>query len=912
MGEVYRARDTRLDRIVALKVITGGGAVDPDLRARFEREARAISSLNHPHICVLHDVGREQPQPSIGNDIPLDFLIMEYLEGETLADRLARRAPRSTPGSAPSMTVSEAVAVAIQVASALDAAHRVGMVHRDLKPGNVMLTKAAQVKLMDFGLARLTAADTGKAAGQISVAALAQPTVSTPLTKQGTMLGTLQYMSPEQLKGELADARSDIFAFGIVLYEMLSGRRPFEGKSQAALIGAILEHDPAPVASLQPQTPPLLAELIARCLAKDADGRWQSARDLMRQLQWIAAGTEAALPAAAQSPEERSRRRGRLLRTSAALVATAVITGGIVALMLRRDPPPVPVVARFTLDLPEGQLFSRADGRRVLAISRDGSLVVYVADRQLYLRKMHELTPVVISGTEGSDPAEPIFSPDGQSVAFWSDGAIKRVPVTGGTPVRLSLAEIPLGASWEDGRILLGQPRSIVEIPENGGAAEPLVTLDAGERARSPQLVARGRAVLFTLAMEGNWDNASIVVQELATGRRTVLHQGGTDARLLPTGHLVYATAATIFAAPFDETTLTVIGGPVPVQQGLWIAPATGTAQIAWSPSGTLVVAQGIRGFSSGLVWVDRLGKQERAAPSPRNYGVRATEVRLSPDRTRVATTIFSDDVLTFVGGGASSEVWVADMTRGAMTRLTLTGRATSPVWTPDGKRVCYDSDGEVFCQPADGSTSATQPLFKVDGLINTRPFSPDGRMLLETRGLKTGNDISIATLGPPVETRPLLNQTHDEGAPAISPDGRWLAYQSNESGRAEVYVRPFPAVDQGLWPISTGGGTEPRWAPDGRELFFAARSGGWTTPGALMSVPVKAGATFSAGTATPVLKIPAEMSEAYDVALDGRRFLFHRQGLTSDGETAAQQGILVVQNWFEELKARVPTRTAK
>jgi eukaryotic-like serine/threonine-protein kinase len=947
MGEVYQARDTRLDRLVALKVIASAGAVDPELRTRFEREARAISSLNHPHICVLHDIGRERPLPpasagmsaagpSSAESVPLDFLVMEHLEGETLAARLARGTGRSTTSPRPPMTVDEALAVAIQIASALDGAHRAGIVHRDLKPGNIMLTKgervgspagtpasSAQVKLMDFGLARLTGADTEKKGhhghGMVSLAELSLPTVSSPLTKQGTILGTLQYMSPEQLRGEGVDARTDIFAFGVVLYEMLSGRRPFEAKSQAGMIGAILEHDPAPVTSLQPLTPPLLAELVARCLAKDPDGRWQSARDLMRQLEWIAAGSGAAAPTVTQSPEEPSRMRGRVLRTSAALLATALIAGGIVAWMLRPIPVPTPVVSRFSFDLPEGQQFTRG-GRRVVAVSPDGTRLVYVANQQLYLRNMRELTPDPISGTEGSDPADPVVSPDGQSVAFWSDGALKKIPVTGGTPVRLSAAENPLGASWEDGRILLGQltPRGIVEIPENGGAAKLVVTLDekAGEQARSPQLVAGGRSVLFTLRTgEAEWDDASIVVQDLATGHRKVLLQGGTDARVLPTGHLVYVNASTIFAVPLDETTLAVTGGSVPVQQIEKLSYAV--SQAVWSASGTLVLAHGVQGYYSALVWVDRHDKQERTALPLRNYGVGSSEIRLSPDGTRVAATIFSDEVLNLTGtatstGTAASEVWAGDMTRGALTRLSKTGQATSPVWTPDGQRVCYDSGGEAFCQPADGRAATAEALFKVEGLINTRPFARDGRrMVLETRGPKTGNDITIATMGPPVETRPLLNTVHAESAPAISPDGRWLAYQSDESGRAEVCVRPFPAVDQGLWPISTGGGSEPRWAPNGRELFFTVRSGGWSTPGVLMSVPVQTGSTFIAGKPTPVLKIPAGASAAYDVAPDGR-FLFHFQGLRPAGEEAPRPGIVVVQNWFEELKARVQTGTAK
>jgi serine/threonine-protein kinase len=373
---------------------------------------------------------------------------------------------------------------------------------------------------------------------------------------------------------------------------------------------------------------------------------------------------------------------------------------------------------------------------------------------------------------------------------------------------------------------------------------------------------------------------------------------------------LVFTRGDTIFAVPFDETRLTVVGGPVPVQQGIQTNRISGTPQVVWSASGTFAIARGIASvFVSSLFWVSRDGQEERTALSPRNYGVGPSEMRTSPDGTRVAVTIFSDDVLN-LGGGPASEVWTGEINRGTLTRLSNTGQATSPVWSPNGQRVCYDSGSEVFCQAADGR-SAAHALFKVDGLRNTRLLSAETSMVLETQGPKTKDDITIATIGPPVETRPLLNSVHSETAPAVSPDGRWLAYASDESGRAEVYVRPFPEVDRGLWPISTGGGSEPRWAPNGRELFFTVRTGGWTTPGVLMSVPVKLGSTFVAGQPTAVWKIPAGASVAYDVAPDGR-FLFHFQRSMRAGEEIPRQEIIVVQNWFEELKARVPTGIGK
>jgi eukaryotic-like serine/threonine-protein kinase len=945
MGEVYRARDTRLDRIVAIKVLSSALASDPQLRERFEREARAISVLNHPNICVLHDVGRERPIPAGsatgiagGEESAVDFLVMEYLEGETLAARLARgvRATRSmklsraepsanvassalsspADSSVPPISADEALSIAIPIARALDRAHRQGIVHRDLKPGNVMLTKREAdvpgVKLLDFGLARLTRRDRlaggdgvrdGDGVGQalVSLADLASPTMSTPLTVKGVILGTLQYMSPEQIEGREIDARTDIFAFGAVLYEMLTGRKAFAGKSQASVIGAILDHDPGPVSSLQPTTPPILDEIVRRSLAKDPDDRWQSARDVMRQLEWVAAqGHELAIAPAAPAMPSPTATRSRLLFLSAALVAGATLATATVAWLLWPTAPP-PVITRFTISLPEDQRFTRG-GRRVVAVSPDGTELVYVANQRLYLRNLRDLTAAPIPGTEGSDPAEPVFSPDGQWVAFTSpDEGLKKIPVMGGTPVVLSAAVLPFGTSWEGERILLGQPGGIVEIPANGGTPKPLVVVDekAGEQARDPQLVARGRAMLFTLgSVKGNWDAASIVVQDLATNQRKVLFEGGADARVLPTGHLVYTSAGTLFAVPFDEARLAVIGTPVPIQQG-FVRLFNGVTQVAWSASGTFVMAQGIRG-AGGLrapVWVGPQGQEEHTPLTPRNYGNQGSALRLSKDAKRVAVTIFPDDILR-LDYNMATEVYVGDLTLGTLIRLSDTGRATSPVWTQDG-RVCYASNAEVFCQADDGSGPA-KSLFKLEGLTSLAWFSSDGtRMVLETQGPKTGNDIVMATIGQSVE--PLLNSSYSESAPAISPDGRWMAYVSNESGRAEVYVRSFPAVDQRRVPISTGGGSEPRWARDGRALFFTVRGG--NRAGVLMSVPILPGSTFIAGRPTTVLKIPSEWTSfGYDVAPDGR-FLIHSASASEE----TRQEIVVVQNWFDELRARVP-----
>ena len=928
MGEVYRSRDTRLDRIVAIKVLAPGLATDVTSRERFEREAKAISSLNHPNICVLHDIGRDRPSGAGGPSV--EFLVMEYLEGETLSARLAKgpsraartNAPPSTAGptSVPPMSVDEALAIAIPIAAALDCAHRQGIVHRDLKPGNVMLLANGTVKLLDFGLARLAQTGGDKrdsvGHGMVSLVDLSMPTVSSPLTVKGTILGTLQYMAPEQLEGREADARADIFAFGGTLYEMLTGKRPFEGKSQASLIGAILDHQPPPITSLQPLTPTILDDVVSRCLEKNPDERWQSARDLKRQLEWIAAQPASSSIVAAPGTAANVPRRSAGTRTG--LIAASIIAGaaiaGATAWIRWPNPVPPPMVTRFAMELPATVAFTRG-GRHVLTISPDGSRVVYVANQQLYLRSMNNLAASVIFGTEGSDPSEPLFSPDGQWVAFWSANELKKVPIAGGTPVTLAAIGNPFGMSWSGDRILVGQqvPRAILAVPANGGAPTVLIQLDEkkGEFAQSPASVAGGKAVLFTLRIGTNsWDGSSIVVQDLETGRRTVVVEGGTDAQILPTGHLVFVREGTLFAVPFDESRLAVTGGAVPVQEGIRQAPtpASGAAQWTFAASGHAAYVPG-EGASSdrALFWVDRQGRLERTAAPVRSYNFTQSSLRVSPDGTRVAVTVdaersTSTSVSAARSTGGGSDIWIWEMGRNTLTRLSFSTQAGSPLWTPDSKRVCYSSrnDDELVCQNADGS-GQPQTLSKIDQLGSLKSFSPDGTRLLV---VTTAGDIAMVTIGPPAVTRPLLNTRFNEGGPAISPDGRWLAYNSSESGRSEVYVRPFPNVDQGRWQVSTEGGAEPRWSRDGGQLFFI--SGGGPVQRAIWSTTVQPGAVFSAAPPTMVLKVDNDASIAYDMAADGR-FLLHAAASTTDAAIAAPRSqIVVVQNWFDELRARV------
>ncbi len=561
MGEVYKAKDTRLDRTVAIKVLPSHLSDDADLKECFEREARAVSSLNHPHICTLHDVGHQDG---------VDFLVMESIEGETLEDRL-KKGP---------LAFEEALRYAIQIADALDNAHRRGVVHRDLKPGNIMLT-ATGAKLLDFGLAtRLR-----QGFGEVKVDDSSLLTVQKPLTEKGTLIGTFQYMAPEQLEGENSDARTDVFAFGALLFEMLTGQKAFEGKSQASLIVAILEHEPPSITSLQPMSPPAIDRVVRQCLAKDPDERWQTAGDLRRELEWVREAGADALPSTAAS---RARAPGGRLAFGAAGLLIGAMLAGVLAWSWKTAPRPN--VTRFELALTESVRLS-GTGSHAVALSPDGTRLVYSANAQLYLRSMDDMEATPIRGTDGG--LSPFFSPDGKWIGFHSGGKLQKVPVTGGAPVTLCVAENPFGASWgADGNILIGQGAGgIFRVPASGGAMQVLIEVNAtdGELAQSPYLLPGGDAVLFTLGRGGDWDEAQIVLHSLETGEREVLVGGGADARYVAPGHLVYALGESLFAVPFDPSRLEVTGGPVPVLEGVGRAvPNTGAAHFALSNSGSL------------------------------------------------------------------------------------------------------------------------------------------------------------------------------------------------------------------------------------------------------------------------------------------------------------------------------------
>jgi serine/threonine-protein kinase len=875
MGEVYQAKDTKLGRSVALKVLPEAFARDPDRVSRFEREAKLLAALNHPNIAALY--GMEEADNR-------HFLVMELVEGETLAERLQRGA----------MPVTETLRIALQIVEALEAAHEKGIIHRDLKPANVKLTREGKVKVLDFGLAKAMEPGNSPASGILSNS----PTISMAATNAGIILGTAAYMSPEQANGLAADARSDLFSLGSVLYEMLTGRQPFQGKTLSEVLASVLVRDPD-WSGFPPDLHPRIHELLRRCLEKDPKRRWHAAGDVRVEIEkLIADPTGVEAPPQSSAPLKPLWKRAIPVLTAAAL--SAILAS--VAVLSLRPSIPQPVVTRFSFALPQDQALNPFNVS--VAVSPDGTKLVYATDDGLHLRQMAELEARLIPGTEGAGtPA--LFSPDGQWIGFWAftDSTLKKVAITGGAPIPICKCAQPSGIRWEGDHLVWSDPgRGIVRVSENGGEPEVLVSIKPEDRAHGPQILDGGKAVLFTLA-EGatgtpeQWDTAQIVVQPLPSGERKVILRGGSDARYLDSGHLLYAVGRNVSAIPFDLRKLETGGGPIVVLEGVMrpYSYVSGAANLSLSENGTLAYVPGdAAGFSrNALAFTDKSGKFEPLPLPPGPY----QHPRLSPDGRQIAFQQID---------GQRTDIWIYELQGGrAPRKLTFNGNSGIPVWSSDSRRVIFISGDSVYWQPADGASPA-EPLTKMESGLVYLPESVFEKVLAFTplRGVSGG--ISLLSLEGDRKTESFIDvpntvQLHA----AFSPNGRWLAYMSTEvKSQPQIFVRPYPKTG-GMYQITTEGGVTPLWSADGSQLFYVYL-------GRIYAVDIRTEPTFSAGTPVDLpirgAIFPVPGLRNYDITKDGRFLVVMPAG--QDGANAASTTqIHVVQNWLEELKQRVPVR---
>jgi len=870
MGEVYRAEDTNLSRDVAIKVLPEQFTKDPQRLARFEREAKLLASLNHPNIAAIY--GFEE-----ADDVR--FLAMELVPGETLAERVAK-------GPVP---VEETLEICRQIAEGVEAAHEKGVIHRDLKPANVKVTPEGKVKILDFGLAKAFE-------GEAPVTDISQsPTLTEEMTRAGVILGTAAYMSPEQARGKPVDKRADIFAFGAVLYELLTGKRAFEGETVTDTLASILARDPNWVA-LPDTTPLRIKELLQDCLQKEVHNRVHDVSQLRIQIKKALDEPATVSPTGVTSAAQPVRQRWVM---TVGLVVLALAVGGVVTWLLIPPSSPEQSLNRFVIT-PSPPVLLASVAHNEVAISPDGRQLVYMGDsegrRQLYLRSLDNFVDKPIPGTEHPQGMV-FFSPDGESIGFFAEGKLKKTSLAGGSPI--TLCDAPRGfwsGDWFEDTIVftttVESGRGLYRVSANGGEPEMLATvnLDEGEQLYGlPDFLPDGKHILFTIRFNTGHQTDLL---SLETGERKVVLENARAAHYLSTGHLVYEQRGTgnLMVVPFDLAALEVTGDSVSVVQG--VSQVNNTVDYAISDNGTLVYVPitSTGGLNRTLVWVDREGKEEPLAAELRSY----ESPRISPDGSRLAITINEP-------GGR--DVWIYDLEREIPTRLTFdTFEDLFPVWTPDGQRIVFGSsrDGgsvRLVWKAADG-TGQVESLATGPGNHAALSFSPDGKSLVFLQGTA----LQVLSMEGERTSQPLFQSRHRERLGRISPDGYWIAYESNESGRQEVYVRPFPNVEEGKWQISRDGGTEPVWAPRGQELFY--RNGG-----AMMVVGIKAEPTTITAGSPEVLftgRYTSGLPVAnYDISPDGQRFLMIKAAEEEEG----QQGqINVVINWFEELKRLVPT----
>jgi Tol biopolymer transport system component len=890
MGEVYRATDSKLGRDVALKVLPEAFARDAERMQRFQREAQVLASLNHPHIAAIHGLEHQDQ---------VQALAMELVEGPTLAERINQGA----------IPLEEALPITRQMAEALEYAHEKGIIHRDLKPANIKITADGKVKVLDFGLAKALSEET--TTQDISHS----PTLSMAATKAGIILGTAAYMSPEQAKGKSADRRADIWAFGVVFYEMLTGQQLYTGETVSEVLAHVITKSPT-LEVLPGDTPARVRRLLERCLTRDPKLRLQAIGEARIAIDQVIAQPvdEVATAAAAGIPVLPAELPVWRRMLPWAVAGLGIVVAGLAAWAPWRPAPAPPLSTRLSVEV-GAPVSLMVGGQSGAIISPDGTRFAYSAldanqRRQIYVRAHDQLTATPLSGTDGA--RDIFFSPDGQWIGFFADNKLKKISTQGGAAVTLCDAPTARGGWWaDDGTIVLaaGNRDPLVRVSESGGTPQPITKLDPARvevTHRWPQVLPGSKAILFTAHTAGNgFDDSHIIVQNLKSGERKTLHQGGFHARYLPSGHVVYAFKGTLFGIPFDLDRLEATGPPAPFQERVVTSSGGAGAQFAFSNTGTFLYVPGEdRAGAVLLQWMDRAGKFTPLRAQPADY----TNQRFSPDGKRLALV---------VNTGGESDIWIYEWERDTMTRFTFEpGFDGNPVWSPDGRRIAFSSERGgtrgIYWQRADG-TGEIQRLVESKNAVSPHSFSPDGKLLAYTESdPKTLGDIWLLPVEgdeksewKPGKARVFLNSPTWEIWPRISPDGRWLAYVSLESTQPEVYVRPLSGSG-GKWQVSNAGGVMPKWAKNGKELFFRT-----VDESRIMVATYRAtGESFQAD--KPSLWSEGRFltrgtSVNFDLAPDGNRFAVLRLPESEQVDANRIDKFVLVMNAFEELRRRVP-----